>query len=155
MKKNKKRKSFKKVFCESCKELYSSFLSIPIKIRMIVGIWLGIFLILVLLILFTNNNNKKLESYHAIENQMNQAMLKYAVNHSIYTTNDTPFKMSLDALIRYTDLNESSLFDSTCTGYSVLYYNDLREDSKEEEKYRVQSFIHCNSYTTSNYNDYK
>lgn len=158
MKQNKKGKKFKKVkriFLESCKELCANFLQIPIKIRYIVGVWLGIFLILVFLIAFTNRNNKKMDSYLAMEEQMNKAMLNYVTNHSIYTTNETYFKMSLDALIRYTDLEQESLYDSSCTGYSIAYFNDEKETEKEEDKYRIQSFVHCDSYTSSHYNDYK
>ena len=158
MKKNKKSKALKnikRVFCESCKELYTSFLQIPFKIRSVVGVWLGIFFVLILLIVFTNSNNKKMASYHDMEEQMNQAMLEYVIDQSIYTTNETYFKMSLDALIRYTDLDQDALYDSSCTGYSIAYYNDVKESEKEEDKYRIQSFLHCNSYTSSNYNDYK
>lgn len=155
MKKNKKLNKLKRVFLESCKELYDSFIKIPFKIRSIVGVWLGLLLILILLIAFTNRNNKKMNSYYEMEAQMNQAMLTYVTEQSIYATNNSYFKMSLDALVRYTDLEQSSLYDSTCTGYSIAYYNDEKETEKEEDKYRIQSFLHCNSYTTPNYNDYK
>lgn len=158
MKKNKKNKRLKKakrIFLDSCKELYVSFLQIPIKIRYVVGIWLLLFLLLVFLIAFTNSNNKKIDSYHEMEEKMNTAMLNYVTEHSIYATNDHYFKMSLDALVRYTSLEQDALYDSSCIGYSIAYYDDWKETEKEEEKYRIQSFIHCDSYTSSNYNDYK
>lgn len=145
----------KRAFMESVKELYTSFLKIPIKIRCIVGVWLVLLLLLVSLIAFSNTNNKKLNQYYVMEEQMNVAMLDYVSTHSIYATTDKYFKMSLDALVNESSLSTDTVLDDACIGYSIVYYNDEKETEKEIDKYRVQSFLHCKNYTSKQYNDYK
>lgn len=145
----------KRAFMESVKELYTSFLKIPIKIRCIVGVWFVLLLLLVSLIAFSNTNNKKLNQYYAMEEQMNVAMLDYVSTHSIYATTDKYFKMSLDALVNESSLSTDTVLDDACIGYSIVYYNDEKETEKEIDKYRVQSFLHCKNYTSKQYNDYK
>lgn len=157
-KQNKKKMTFaklKKAFIEAIKELYASFLRIPVKVRYIMGVWGVLLFLLVSLIAFSSTNNKRLNQYYDMEEQMNVAMLDYVTTHSIYATTDKYFKMSLDALVNESSLSTDVVLDDACIGYSIVYYNDEKEAEKETDKYRVQSFIHCKNYTSKQYNDYK
>lgn len=151
-KKKKKRFTLKKVkkiinnFFVEVKEFIGK---IPAKVKIVIVIWLVIFLLLLFMIFASNANKKFLNEYYNIESKMNDSALKYVTQKEIYPTNSKPLKLSLDTLIDFKYLDSQLLDNKVCQGYSVIYYNDVDKD------YVVNSYLNCTKYTSDGYNENK
>ena len=134
---------------EKFKKIIEMISNLSLKVKIIIGIWLVI-LILISIMIFAGNANKKfLAEYSEVENKMSEAMLKYVSDNEIFPTESQPLKLSIDALVDFKHLSSDVLGDKVCIGYSTAYYNDI------EEKYEVSSYLNCNNYTTDGYVDNK
>jgi competence protein ComGC len=111
--------------------------------KKIIKIW-GVILILIILLIIICNKNKRVMSTHtSMEKAMNEATLKYVEDKGLYGTVDKKLKVTLDELLSDGYLKEGKVTDNTCTGYSLVYY--------ENKEYNINSYLLCKGYTTEGY----
>ena len=155
-------KGFKKllrVLSAKLNKLFSDALSYiknaPRYVLIIAAVWFIILLCLLLLIFFCNSNNKKLAMYDAVVNEMNVAALDYVISEEIYPASNRPIKVTLEELVTRSYYNDSKVsIPETCSGYSVVFYNEAKEVENQSDKYFVESYINCKDFTSDDYNDY-
>ncbi|MGN1371880.1 MAG: hypothetical protein ACI4XM_06380 [Candidatus Coprovivens sp.] len=131
------------------KELWKKFMSLPSKTRYIVYVWLVIFILIISLILLSNSNKVFLQDYIDTENAISSGALDYVTSNSLYPVKENKLKLDLDFLREDNYVYDSAIKDNSCTGFSLVYYDDKNED------YVVNSYINCDKYTTKGYSDYK
>lgn len=159
MKKRKQKFTLKKVkklfldiwknVCKFFKTLYGRFMNLPQNVRSIIYVWAVVVFIVVLMIVLTSSNNQFLKQYVTIENEMNASTLDYVKSNELYAVSSNKLKLDLNVLLDYDYLYEDAISDKTCEGFSLVYYDEEKED------YDVDSYINCDKYTTSGYSDYK
>ncbi len=131
------------------KNLYNKFMALPLKVRYVTYVWVVVFVIIVTLIIAGSSNTKFLDKYLDLENTMNDSAVDYAQSNSLYPVKDNKLVIDLQILNDYGYIYESDIFDNTCEGYSVVYYDDMND------KYVVSSYLNCDKYTTKYYWDYR
>ena len=141
------KRSWKK-FCNFMKKKYDKFMKLPKYIRIITYVWLIVLLLLIIVIFGSVINNKAQAKYKTMEDKMAEAATKFAQENSVYGSQDSKNKVSLDLLIDRHYMSEDDKANKTCTGFVIVYYNDA--DQKIESK----PYINCKRYTTKDYKEY-
>lgn len=130
-------------------QLYRKFMDLPKYVRQVVYVWVIVLVLILSLIGISNANKVMIEDYQGIEDKINSAALDYITSNELYPGKNNKLKLSIDMLEDLGYLYESSVFDSTCDGFALAYYD------VETEEYTVNSYISCKKYKTENYDDYK
>ncbi len=131
------------------KELFKKFMGLPKHIRLITYIWIVVIILLVLFAILSNANNKLLEKYSYYETEMNNAAIDYVKTNNLIPGEGNKLKLDLNFLMDYDFLYKDTITDSTCRGFSIVYYDENNED------YVAKSYLNCKKYTTKGYSDYK
>lgn len=129
-------------------DLYKKFMTLPIYTRHIVYVWVVVLVLILSLVGISNANKVMIKDYQGIEDKMNSAALDYVTTNELYPGKNNKLKLSIDMLEDLGYLYESSVFDDTCDGFALAYYD------VEVEEYTVDSYISCKKYKTENYDDY-
>ena len=140
---------FIKVIWEFIIRLYNKFMELPRKIRYILAVWLIVLILLVSFIGVSNNTRKFYSKYSQLEAVVSAKATKYVEDNNIYATQDHKLKLDLEILKSNNYISDQELTDETCSGISVIYYDD------QKDEYVVDSYLNCDKYTTKNYWDYK
>ncbi len=149
---NKIKKIFKEVFKEIgeyFKNLFKKIKALPNTVKIIIGVWLIIFIIIIALITMTTNNTKNLNLYQKYEQTINEAALKYVEDNNYYATRDKKLKVDLEELKDAKLITDDNIPDNSCKGYSLTYYDD------ETETFNSSTYINCSKYTSTDYYDFK
>jgi len=139
---------FKKVgnaIKRSCKKAYISFMKLKKQVRMVIYVWCIVLLVFVVFIISASINNKFISRYEKIEGHLSDAALVYVDENRVFPTKANPVKLSMDMLITDGYLISAKIDDSSCKGYSSIYYDD------EHDEFKVKSYINCDKYTTKGY----
>lgn len=154
--KKKKNNNIKKKVIKFCKRITSTvkmwidkFKSLPSKVKTLIYVWSVVLVLIIMLIVVSSVNNNFLNKYYNIEKEMNNSALDYVKTQEIYPTSGNSFKLSLDVMKEFNYINPDFVSDSTCDGYSLIYYNSENDD------YDVESYISCEKYTTKGYSENK
>lgn len=129
--------------------LWKKFMSLSLKIRLIIYVWLIVVISLCAFIIFSNASKKFYAKYEKFENNISTRALQYIKENNFYTTKENKLKVNLETLKEHGYVDVTHISDDTCEGISVIYY----DDSKEE--YVVDTYLNCKKYTSKNYWDYK
>ena len=146
MKKKRKNNIFKKIL-NGIKNfflnIYNNFMKLKLVWRRVIILWLIILLIIILLIIFSAVNKKNNDKHKEIENALNVAVVDYVTDKGLYGTKDQKLRISIDELIDEEYFSADDLKDKTCTGYSLIYY--------ENDAHHADSYLLCKNYTTDGY----
>lgn len=143
----KKKNNLLKIVKRPFVKLYKLFRTINKDTKMIIGVWFLVLVILSMIALFVANTNASRQKYYDMEKAMNAGTLSYVESAGIYPTIEGKERIPLEALLLSGDVYESDVADSSCTGFSMVYYDD------ENSKYIIESYISCDEYTTKDYTD--
>lgn len=154
--KNKKKINIKKVFLrikkvvvKAIKEILNKINALPSYVKKISLLWIVIVVIILILIFATNANNKFIAKYENLEKEMNTGALDYVESNNLYPLKGNKLKLDLDLLLEYNYVYDEHVVDDSCKGFSVVYYDDFKEE------YVINSYLNCENYTTDEYYDYK
>lgn len=139
---------FKKI-SNKIKSLYKQFMSLPSHIRKIIYVWGIVILLILLLALISTNNTEHLNKYANIEAEMNKSALDYVKTNNIIPGEENKLRLDLNVLKDFDYIYDDVITDSTCEGFSLVYYKEETSD------YVINSYINCKKYTTKGYSDYK
>lgn len=131
------------------KGLFKKFMKLSKTTRAITCVWAVIVVLLIVLVFASSSNSKFLGSYSELENKMNEAAINYLKEYKIYPLSTNKEKIDMQLLLDFSTLYESDIFDKTCVGYSIGYYDEDSED------YVVNSYLNCKKYTTDGYSKNK
>ena len=131
------------------KLLKDKFMDLPQKIRMIIYVWGVVFILLLFLILATGSSKKFYNKYTTYESKVSAAAKSYVEDKNLYATIDKKIIVDLAVLKEENYLGKTELDDTTCEGYSIIYYED------EKSEFIVDSYLNCSKYTSKYYWDYK
>lgn len=131
------------------KRLILKFKKLPKYVKNIVYIWLVIIIVIILLIVLCGKNKLFIGGYNDLEESMNVATLKYVKENEVYPAKGNKLNLDLQFLTDEGYIHESEIKDKTCSGYSNVYYDDVKKN------YVVKSFLKCRKYKTAEYDDYK
>lgn len=143
----KKKNNLLKVIKRPFVKLYKEIGKINKDTKMIVGVWFLVLIIISMIALFVSSSNASRQKYYDMEKAMDAGTLSYVENAGIFPTVDGKERIPLEALLLSGDVYESDVADSSCTGFSMVYYDD------ENSKYIIESYISCDKYTTRDYTD--
>lgn len=150
--KRKKKINIKIIFkCieEKIKFTYDCFMQLPKYVRSIIYVWMLVIFVIIGLVIVSSRNTNFLSDYKDFEKIMSDSALDYVKTNEFYPTEDSKLKVDMHVLIDYGHMYEEDIVDKSCSGFSIVYYDDKEED------YRVESYLNCKKYTTDGYNDYK
>jgi len=157
-----KKKSFKKIMRDLWKAIvewfvnkYQEFMKLPMKIRLVMLVWLIVILVLVIFIIIGSHNKRNIEDYNNIEKEINVAMEKYLEKNELYATESKPLILTTDILIEEGFLDKNIFDGKTCLGYSKAYYRDVYDDETKDGENVINSYINCKGYTTKGYKENK
>lgn len=138
------------------RKMYTKFMDMPKKTRMVIGIW-GIVVVLILIVIIIGSaNNKFLDKYKTFETKINDSALNYVKENKIYPLETNKLKLDFNALIDEGYLGENTIDDKTCRGFAIVYVDgDVDTNDESKTKFNINSYIHCGNYTTKGYSDYK
>lgn len=149
-------KKIKRIFINLLREignlfkgLFNKFMQLSVTIRAIICVWVVIVGLLIALVFFGSNNNNFKGTYSELENKMNEAAINYLNKSELYPLSTNKEKLDMQLLLDFSTLVESDIFDNTCVGYSVGYYDEDSDD------YVVNSYLNCKKYTTEGYSKNK
>lgn len=149
-------KKVKKIFVNLIREignlfkgLYAKFMKLSAATRTITCVWLVIAVLLIGLVFAGSSNSKFLGTYSELENKMNDAAVNYLREYKLYPLSTNKEKIDLQLLLNFSTLSEADIFDDTCVGYSIGYYDEDSED------YVAKSYLNCKKYTTEGYSKNK
>lgn len=145
----KKRKNFIKKIKRYFINITNKFKNIDKTNKSIIVVWSIILVTIILMATFLSVNNESRKKYYKMEKAMTDAVLDYVNTENIYPVKDSKAYIPLESLKLGNYIYKSDIVDSSCKGYSVVYYDDT------DEKYVVESYISCADYTSKYYNDYK
>lgn len=149
---NKIKRCFIEVFKEIgnlFKSLFNKFMTIPNNIKIIGGVWIVIFIIILVLIIGTSNNNKLISKYQGFEEIINTKALEYAERNELYATRDSKLPIDLEQLKESGYITTEDVDDNSCRAYSLVYYDDANEE------YKSETYINCLKYKSKDYDAYK
>ena len=128
------------------KKCYENFMKLSKTVRIIIGVWVAVILVILILVVASNANNKKIKEYGEIEKMLNEAAIRY-VEYSDINKPTVSTKLRLDAqgLIDLGYVDKDVFENKLCKGYSIIYYNENGENPV------VESFINCKGYTSKDY----
>ena len=129
--------------------IWKKFLDLPKKVRYVLIVWAGVLVVLLLFIAIANSSNKFFDKYKELEQEVNDAALKYVNKNEIYVSKENKLILDIEILQKDKYLTNNDFKDKSCDGFSVIYYDDLQEE------YKIDSYLNCKDYTTENYWDYK
>lgn len=129
--------------------LYEKFMELPRKIRYVIGVWVAVVIILLVFIGGSDNSKKFYVKYAQYEKNVSARALSYVEQNSFYATKDNKLKLNLDVLKEENYVSKSDLDDDTCEGYSIIYYDDNKDE------FVINSYLHCKKYTSEKYWDNK
>ena len=95
------------------------------------------------------SSNKFFDKYKELEQEVNDAALKYVNKNEIYVSKENKLILDIEILQKEKYITNNDFKDKSCEGFSVIYYDDLQEE------YKIDSYLNCKDYTTENYWDYK
>ncbi len=144
-KKNNGFKNFFKKIGAFFVRLKNNFFRLKKNVRYIIYVWVIVVVVLLALIGCSNRNAKKVEAHQKIEAELRNATLTYVTRNEIYPNVANKWKISMDQLKELKYITDKEITDETCNGYSIVYYNENKND------YVVDSYINCKHYTTKNY----
>lgn len=149
-------KKVKRVFINLIREignlfkgLFNSFMKLSATTRAIACVWAVIAVLLIGLVFAGSSNSKFLSTYNDLENKMNEAAVNYLKEYNLYPLSTNKEKIDMHLLLNFSTLYETDIFDDTCVGYSIGYYDEDSED------YVVKSYLNCKKYTTEGYSKSK
>lgn len=149
-------KKIKRIFINLLKEiggffksLYNKFIRLSFQVRAIIGVWTVICILLVALVFAGSSNSKFLGSYSELESKMNEATVNYFKTYKLYPVYSNKEKVDIQVMLEFSTLYKADIFDDTCEGYSLGYYDEEIDD------YVVDSYLNCKKYTTKGYSDNK
>lgn len=131
------------------KGLFNKFMQLSVNTRAIICVWVVIVGLLIALVFVGSSNNNFIGTYSELENKMNEAAINYFKKYEIYPLSTNKERLDMQLLLDFSSLYESDIFDDTCVGYSVGYYDEDSED------YVVNSYLNCKKYTTEGYSKNK
>ena len=129
--------------------IWKKFLDLPKKVRYVLIVWAGVLVVLLLFIAIANSSNKFFDKYKELEQEVNDAALKYVNKNEIYVSKENKLILDIEILQKEKYITNNDFKDKSCEGFSVIYYDDLQEE------YKIDSYLNCKEYTTENYWDYK
>ena len=143
------KRNFKK-FCIGIKNFfvrcYQNFMKLSKTVRIIIGVWVAVLLVILILVIASNANNKKLKEYAEIEQKLNDAAILYVENSGLNKpTVSTKLKLDAQGLIDMGYVDKSLFEGKLCKGYSIIYYDENGENPV------VGSYLNCKNYTTKDY----
>lgn len=115
--------------------------------KLIVGVWVLVLLIILVIALFVSGSNNSRQKYYDMEKAIEVGTLAYVEEKGIYPTKEGKEMIPLESLLLSGDVYDTDVADSSCTGFSIVYYDD------ENSKYIIESYISCDKYTTKDYTD--
>ncbi len=138
------------------KGLYNNFMNLPKKIRLIIGVWVIVILLIVIFIIAGSANNKFLNKYKEYEKTVNEAALNYVKENKIYPLEDNKLILDINALIDNNYLSSKDIDDKTCEGFAVIYVKgDVTVENEANAEFNINTYLNCDKYTTEGYSDYK
>lgn len=143
----KKRSNFIKKVKRPFVKLIKYIKSINRTTKLIVGVWTLVLLIILVISLFVSGSNSSRQKYYDMEKAMDTGTLAYVEEMGIYPTREGKEIIPLEALLLSRDVYDTDVADPSCTGFSIVYYDD------ENSKYVVESYISCDKYTTKDYTE--
>lgn len=123
--------------------IYNNFMKLKLVWRRVIILWIIILLIIILLIIFSGTNKASNNKHKKIENAINIAAINYVTDKGLYGTVDQKLRISIDELIDENYFSLDDLKDKSCTGYSLIYY--------ENDVHHADSYLLCKNYTTDGY----
>lgn len=128
----------------------------PKKTKMIIGVWSIVVLLILIVIIVGSANNKFLGKYKDLETKINASALDYVKENKIYPLETNKLKLDFNVLIDEGYLGKNTISDKTCRGFAIVYVDgDVDANDEAKTKYNINSYLHCDKYTTKGYSDYK
>ena len=127
------------------KKSYNSFMNLKSYIRYIIYVWTIILIFIIVFIVLSNKNNQFIKEYNTYEDNFKNVSLEYIKEKNVFPSKAQPMKLSLDMLRADRYITTKEIADTSCVGYSLIYYDDVHED------YNIKPYINCDKYTTEGY----
>lgn len=143
----KKRSNFLKKVKRPFVKLVKYIKGINKTTKLIIGVWVLVLLVILIISLFVSGSNSSRQKYYDMEKAMDAGTLAYVEEMGIYPTREGKEIIPLEALLISRDVYDTDVADPSCTGFSIVYYDD------ENSKYVIESYISCDKYTTKDYSD--
>ena len=124
---------------------YKKFMQLPKKVRYILGVWVVVVILLLSFISCANSSKKFYAKYTKFEKDISVRAVEYVDNTGFYATRDNELILDLEILKEENFIGGSELIDNTCDGYSVVYYDD------QKDEFKAKSYINCDKYTSKDY----
>lgn len=129
--------------------LYKKFMTLPRKVRYVLGVWVIVVILLVSFISCANGSKKFYAKYTKFESDISVRAIEYVDANGFYATKDNELFLDLEVLKEGNYIGGSELVDDTCEGYSVVYYDD------QKDEFKAKSYVNCKKYTSKDYWKYK
>lgn len=143
----KKKNNLLKIVKRPFVKLVKYIKSINKTTKLIIGVWTLVLLIILVIALFVSGSNSSRQKYYDMEKAMDNGTLAYVKEMGIYPTKEGKEIIPLEALLLSGDVYDSDVADPSCTGFSIVYYDD------ENSKHIIESYISCDKYTSKDYTD--